>query len=105
MYQISFYVPDKEAEKVKNAMFEAGAGHVGNYDHCSWQTSGTGQFRPLEGSNPAIGSHGEVETVTELRVEMVCLEKYMPAAIAAMKRAHSYEEVAYLLVKLANEEI
>lgn len=105
MYQISFYVPEKDAEKVKNAMFEAGAGHIGNYDHCSWQTSGEGQFRPLKGSNPAIGSHGEVEVVAEFRVEMVCLEKYLAATITAMKRAHPYEEVAYMLVKLANEDI
>jgi hypothetical protein len=102
MYQISFYVPVKDAGKVKTAMFEAGAGHIGNYDCCSWQVLGQGQFRPLAGSHPAIGSHGEVEMVMEYRVEMVCLEDSLGAAITAMKLAHPYEEVAYQVMRLEN---
>jgi hypothetical protein len=103
MYQISFYVPEKNAEKVKTAMFDAGAGHIGNYDHCSWQTLGQGQFRPLEGSHPAIGSQGEIETVAELKVEMVCVDAKLHAVIAALKLAHPYEEVAYQVVLLEND--
>jgi len=102
MYQISFYVPEKDAEKVKLAMFEAGAGHIGHYDRCSWQVLGQGQFRPLAGSQPAIGSQGTVETVAEYKVEMVCTEAVLAAAIAAMKLTHPYEEVAYQVVALAN---
>lgn len=103
MYQISFYVPENDAEIVKTAMFEAGAGHIGNYDCCSWQILGQGQFRPLAGSQPAIGSHGKLETVAEYRVEMVCIEASLGAAIAAMKLAHPYEEVAYQVVRLEND--
>jgi len=102
MYQISFYVPEKDAEKVKVAMFEAGAGQIGNYDRCSWQVLGQGQFRPLTGSQPAIGSQDALEIVAEYKVEMVCAEAALGAAIAAMKLAHPYEEPAYQVVALAN---
>ena len=103
MYQLSFYVPEKDAEKVKQAIFATGCGHIGNYDQCCWQTPGTGQFRPLAGSNPAIGQQGQVETVAELKVEMVCADEHIQAAVTAMKQAHPYEEVAYAVVKLAND--
>ena len=53
MYKISVYVPENSVEKVKQALFDAGAGRIGNYDSCCWQTAGIGQFRPLENSNPA----------------------------------------------------
>lgn len=102
MYQISFYVPENDAETVKLAMFEAGAGHIGQYDRCSWQTRGQGQFRPLAGSQPAIGKQDRVETVAEYKVEMVCREDALGAAIAALKLAHPYEEVAYQVVALVN---
>ncbi|VAW69960.1 Bsu YqfO NIF3/CutA domain, partial [hydrothermal vent metagenome] len=65
MYKICVYVPEKSVETVKQALFDAGAGRIGNYDSCCWQTEGTGQFRPLAGSNPAIGSQGKVEFVRE----------------------------------------
>lgn len=103
MYQISFYVPEKDTEKVKQAMFAAGAGHIGLYDCCSWQSMGQGQFRPLVGSNPALGAHGKLERVSEYKVEMVCVEAVLGAAVAAMKAAHPYEEVAYQVVVLAND--
>lgn len=103
MYQISFYVPEKDAETVKNAMFDAGAGHIGNYDRCSWQIAGQGQFRPLPGSQPSIGHLGAIETVAEYKVEMVCRDAVLKAVIAAMKQAHPYEEVAYQVVMLQND--
>ena len=65
MYKICVYVPENSVESVKQALFDAGAGRIGNYDSCCWQTAGTGQFRPLENSNPAIGSQGTVEQVAE----------------------------------------
>ena len=80
-------------------MFEAGAGRVGNYDCCAWQTKGEGQFRPLDGSTPFLGNQGQIETVIEYKLELVCEEPCLEAAIAALKRAHPYEEVAYTVIR------
>ena len=80
-------------------MFEAGAGRVGNYDCCAWQTKGEGQFRPLDGSSPFLGNQGQIETVIEHKLEMVCEEQCLEAVIAALKRAHPYEEVAYTVIR------
>ena len=101
MFKICVYVPENSVEKVKQALFEAGAGRIGNYDSCCWQTAGTGQFRPLEGSNPAIGSLNEVEHVREIRVELVCADDLVKRAIAAMKQSHPYEEPAFDVWQLA----
>ena len=100
MYKLSFFVPDEALESVKQAVFKAGAGRIGNYDCCSWQTLGQGQFRPLEGSNTHIGSHNQVETVDEWKVELVCEDELLHKAVAAMKQAHPYEEPAYDVWKL-----
>lgn len=95
MYQIVFYVPESHLEPVKAALFEAGAGKIGAYDSCAWQTLGKGQFRPLEGSAPYLGQTGQVEFVAEYRVELVCDEPLLKGAIKAMLAAHPYEEPAY----------
>ena len=97
--KIEFYVPESHLETVKYAMFEAGAGRVGNYDCCAWQTAGEGQFRPLEGSRPFLGEQGSVETVPEYKVEMVCSGDLVAAVVAAMKAAHPYEEVAFSVIR------
>ena len=65
------FVPAENADAVREAMFAAGAGHIGDYSHCSWSVSGTGQFLPHDGASPAIGSVGTVEQVPEDRVEMI----------------------------------
>ena len=80
-------------------MFEAGAGRIGNYDCCAWQTRGEGQFRPLDGSSPFLGNQGQIEKVIEHKLEMVCEEQCLEAVIAALKRAHPYEEVAYTVIR------
>lgn len=100
MLKITFYTPFRESEKIKNAMFEAGAGKIGNYDCCSWEVKGTGQFRPLEGSQPHIGSVNNVELVDELRVEMVCQDEFIHEVIQALKDAHPYETPAYDVTKV-----
>lgn len=100
MYKISVFIPQTHLEPVKHAMFEAGAGRIGNYDCCAWQVLGSGQFRPLEGADPFIGHHGEIETVAEYKVEMVCADEPIGDVIAAMKQAHPYEEPAYDVWKL-----
>ena len=101
MYKICVYVPDNSVETVKSALFNAGAGRIGNYDQCCWQTSGTGQFRPLENSNPAIGTQHVVETVAEVKIELVCEDNLVQQAIEAMKLVHPYEEPAYDVWKLS----
>ena len=99
MYKLSFYVPESHVEAVKQAVFAAGAGRIGDYDSCCWQVLGQGQFRPLEGSQPFIGDHGEVEQVAEYRVEMLCARSDAKAVIQALLDSHPYEEPAWDLVE------
>ena len=100
MYKLCVYVPEKHVETVKKALFNVGAGHIGQYDQCCWQMTGVGQFRPLENSNPAIGSHNVVETVNEVKIELVCEDALIQRAVAAIKQSHPYEEPAYDVWKL-----
>ncbi len=95
MYKLCFFVPKSHLDSVKNAIFEAGAGRIGDYEHCSWQTRGVGQFRPMPGSQPFIGESGALETVEEFRVEMVCADDSIRMAVAALRKAHPYEEPAF----------
>ena len=101
MYKICLYVPEISVEKVKQALFDAGAGRIGNYDSCCWQTAGTGQFRPLTNSNPAIGTVNQLERVNEIKIELVCADDLVNSAIQAMKLAHPYEEPAFDVWQLA----
>lgn len=100
MYKLSVFIPEESKEKVKQAMFNSGAGHIGNYDSCCFETTGIGQFRPLAGSNPHIGSAGKVEFVNEVKVELVVPAGVIKAVIMAMKKAHPYESVAYDVIKI-----
>jgi dinuclear metal center YbgI/SA1388 family protein len=89
------YVPRENAEAVQEAVFEAGAGHIGDYSHCSWSVGGIGQFLPHEGAAPAVGSVGSVERVAEDRFEVVAPARARGAVLAAMRAAHPYEEPAF----------
>ncbi len=89
------YVPRENAEAVQAAVFGAGAGHIGDYSHCSWSVSGIGQFLPHEGASPAIGRVGTVERVAEDRVEVIAPARLRAAVWAAMRAAHPYEEPAF----------
>jgi dinuclear metal center YbgI/SA1388 family protein len=95
------YVPRARTEAVREAMFGAGAGQLGDYSHCSWTVSGTGQFLPLEGAAPAIGTVGAVEEVTEDRVEVVAPAAQRPRVLEAMRETHPYEEPAFDVLALA----
>jgi hypothetical protein len=95
MYKLCFYVPEDHLESVKQAVFGAGAGRIGNYDSCCWQSSGLGQFRPMKGATPFIGAVGEVEQVVEIKVEMVCADEHIREVIQALRLAHPYEEPAF----------
>lgn len=100
MVKIGFYVPKTHLEQVKSALFAAGAGRLGDYDHCCWQTLGEGQFRPLKGSNPYIGRTDEVVKVEEYRVELVCADSLVADALSVLIASHPYEEPAYDVIKL-----
>ncbi|OMC50411.1 Nif3-like dinuclear metal center hexameric protein [Mycobacterium sp. IS-2888] len=89
------YVPRENADAVRAAVFDAGAGHIGDYSHCSWSVSGIGQFLPHEGATPAVGSVGTVERVEEDRFEVVAPACARAAVLAAMRAAHPYEEPAF----------
>lgn len=95
MYKLVFFVPESHKELVKEAIFNAGAGQFDGYEFCSWETLGTGQFRPLSGSQPFIGESGKIERVNEYRVETICTNDTIKAAVSALKLAHPYEEPAY----------
>jgi dinuclear metal center YbgI/SA1388 family protein len=89
------FVPRDAADAVAAAMHTAGAGAIGTYDSVQFQTEGTGSFRPLNGSRPAIGTIGSVEFVPEIRVEMVAARRLREDVRAAVLAAHPYEEPAY----------
>lgn len=95
MYQLQFYVPCSHLESVKSALFDAGAGAIGNYDCCAWQTLGKGQFRPLANSRPFIGSIGTLESVDEYKVEMVCETALIKKVLRALMNSHPYQTPAY----------
>ena len=100
MYKLVFFVPLDHAEAVKQALFDSGAGRYDRYDSCSWQTPGTGQFRPLAGSDPYLGTEGRIEHVPELRVEMVCRDEVVRSAVDALIGVHPYEEPAYEIYRI-----
>jgi len=100
VFKICFFVPVEHSEAVKAAMFNAGGGKIGSYECCSFETLGTGQFKPLQGANPFIGQIGVVEKVSELKVEMVCENHCLKAVVEAMKENHPYEMPAYDIIKL-----
>ena len=95
------FVPVEDAERVRVALFAAGAGQIGDYSCCSWSAAGTGQFLPLEGANPAIGRVGTVERVAEDRVEVIAPARLRPAVLAALRASHPYEEPAFDVFALA----
>ena len=102
MYKLVFFVPPSHLDTVKEAVFAAGAGRMGDYDQCCWQSLGEGQFRPLSSSNPYLGEQGEVTRVAEYRVEMVCADDIVVDAVIALTKAHPYEEPAYDVLRLTD---
>ncbi|MEE3168863.1 MAG: YqfO family protein [Pseudomonadota bacterium] len=100
MYKMCYFVPSSHLDETKQALFEAGAGRIGDYDSCAWQCLGEGQFRPLAGSDPFLGKTGELERVEEYKVELVCEDRLIHDALAALKRSHPYEEPAYEIYRM-----
>jgi hypothetical protein len=98
--KLVWFVPEEALDATRSAVFEAGAGRIGDYERCSWYTGGTGTFLPREGADPAIGEVGREERVAELRVETVVPSELVAGAVQALLAAHPYEEVAYELYPL-----
>lgn len=101
-YKLVVFAPQKNAEAVFAAISQAGAGHIGNYSHCSFQTLGTGTFLPGENTKPHIGKKGKLEKVSEIRIETLVSESNKNEVLKAMIKAHPYEEVAYDLYPLSH---
>lgn len=95
LYKLVFFVPASHKEPVKHAIFAAGAGRYDGYDCCSWEVAGSGQFRPLTGSQPFIGEPDRLETVAEYRVETLVRHDRVRPVLEALLQAHPYETPAY----------
>ena len=100
--KLNFYVPQAQAEQVRNALFAAGAGKLGNYDECSFSSDGQGSFRPSQNSTPYVGKKGERHIEDELQIQMVFQKHLTSQIIEALLSSHPYEEVAYEISSLAN---
>ena len=90
-----FFVPVDDTDRVLEAVFAAGAGRVGQYSDCAFVSAGTGQFRPLSGSAPSLGTTGELIRVAENRVELVLPRSSRSEVVAALLAAHPYEQPAW----------
>ncbi len=100
-YKLVWFVPEDALDATRGAVFAAGAGRIGEYERCSWYTSGTGTFLAGESTDPAIGERGREERAPELRVETVVPGGRLDSVVSALLEAHPYEEVAYDLYLLA----
>jgi hypothetical protein len=95
------FVPREALDAVREALFAAGAGRIGGYEHCSWYTEGTGTFLGGKGTSPSVGQAGREERVAELRLETVFPAERQDAVLDALRRAHPYEEPAFDVYELA----
>ena len=103
IYKLTTYVPKKDSTRLKQALYEAGAGSIGNYDHCSFTSKGKGSFRGNAGSQPVIGTAGEDTLVNEHKIEITFEKQLQPAVLKALYDTHPYEEVAYEIIRLENK--
>jgi hypothetical protein len=97
------FVPEDALDAVRDALFEAGAGRIGDYERCSWYTAGTGTFLGGEATNPTLGERGQEERVAELRLETVFPADRQSEVVSALRRAHPYEEPAFDVYELVTE--
>lgn len=97
---LAVYIPNKDAERLKTAIFAAGAGKVGNYSHCCWQTEGLGQFMPEENSNPTLGQAHKIHHEPELKIEFILPACLKEKILTTMQDHHPYETPAYFLTEI-----
>jgi len=100
LYFFYYYTPKSHLETTKQAIFAAGAGRMGKYSYCAWETKGVGQFMPLLGSNAYVGKIGKVTKASEYKVETVCSASKIKKVIKALKKSHPYEHPAFGVLKL-----
>jgi hypothetical protein len=100
MYKLTVYVPDSHLEPLKQALFAAGAGRLGDYAQCCWQVKGIGQFCALAGATPFIGQINQLEQVEEWRVEMLLSESCRDTVVQALRKSHPYQTPAFDLIKV-----
>lgn len=105
VYKLAVFTPESDLAKVSDALFAAGAGHIGNYSECSFRTLGTGTFHGDDSTNPAIGQKGRREEASEWRLEVIVPEASLIAVISAMKAAHSYEVPAFDIYPLKTVQV
>ena len=103
LYKLAVYVPKTHELVLREALGEAGAGYIGNYSHCTFNTRGIGTFKPDENTNPFIGTVGQIEEVEEVKIETIVPQSILQKTIDKMLKAHPYEEVAYDIYKLENK--
>jgi len=103
-HKLVWFVPEEALDATRDAVFEAGAGRIGEYERCSWYTKGEGTFLGGEGSDPTIGEPGREERLEEFRVETVVPVDSAREVVAALLAAHPYEEVAFELYPLVQLE-
>ena len=96
------FVPREALDPLREALFAAGAGRIGDYERCSWYTEGTGTFLGGAGTEPSVGQPGREERVAELRLETVYPAEREAEVVAALREAHPYEEPAFDLYPLAD---
>jgi len=94
LVKIAVFTPLSHSDVIRKTLAEAGAGHIGNYDFCSFSTRGTGRFRPLEGAKPAIGEVGKIEEVEEEKIEVICPAAILKKVLYELRKVHPYEEPA-----------
>lgn len=94
------FVPRQALDAVRDALFAAGAGRIGDYSRCSWYAEGTGTFLGAEGTSPSVGAPGREQRVAELRLETVFPAEQQDAVLAALRGAHPYEEPAFDVYEL-----
>ncbi|WP_036818335.1 Nif3-like dinuclear metal center hexameric protein [Pontibacillus yanchengensis] len=103
LYKLAVFVPSTHENHLREALGDAGAGHIGEYSHCTFHSSGIGAFKPSENTNPYIGTQGELEKVDEVKMETIVPQSLLSKVLSAMEDAHPYEEVAYDLIPLENK--
>jgi dinuclear metal center YbgI/SA1388 family protein len=101
---LQVYTPKSHLSDVQNALSNAGAGKLGEYDSCSFHIEGIGQFKPLSLSDPFIGSKNKLEKVDETKIECIVQNHYLPKVLNALKAAHPYEEISYQVIPVKNED-
>jgi len=102
--KIVVFVPESHSDLLREALGKAGAGKIGNYTYCTFSSKGVGRFKPEDGANPHIGEIGKYEEVVEERIETICSRENLKEVIIEMKKVHPYEEVAFDIYPLENED-